>query len=161
MKIIVEKNFFCGLLCVAVVFLFSCNHCLTKETAYEFTNGNKIIYDRNLFGDATVYYETADEEKVVLFGYFWSDDNERIYDDGVKGSNDSTVVAVLISESTCTKRYPLGTGLRIYKMDLSSGVSISDSETITDKKVAAISSVTDDSVTYVLADGTSVTKEFN
>ena len=149
---------------LAVMLLFgiiSCNHCLTKETAYEFTNGNKIIYDRNLFGDASVYYEDTSEDKVLLCYYRWSDDNERIDEDyGIKGSEDSTVFAILLS-STNTKNYPTGTGLYMFKMDLSSGVSISDSETITDKKVAAISSVTNDSVTYVLADGTSVTKEFN
>ena len=49
----------------------------------------------------------------------------------------------------------------MFKMDLSSGVAISDSETITDVIVSSISSVTNDSVTYILSDGSSVTKEFN
>ena len=97
----------------------------------------------------------------TLLYYRHADDNERIYNDGIKGSSDGTVVAVLISESTNKKNYPKGTGLYMFKMDLSSGVAISDSETITDVIVSSISSVTNDSVTYILSDGSSVTKEFN
>ncbi len=141
--------------------IISCKLFSDKETAYVFSNGNKIVYDVGLFGDATVLYENTDEENCTLLYYRHADDNERIYNDGIKDSSDGTVVAVLISESTNTKNYPKETGLYMFKMDLSSGVAISDSETITDVIVSSISSVTNDSVTYILSDGSSVTKEFN
>ena len=149
----IKNNILAAIFISLGTILCSCNFFHNNETVYEFSNGNKIVFDKGLFGDITVLYETVNGTTATLFYYRYADDNERIYDSGLKGSDDGTLFAALISESTNQKDYPNGTCLYMYKMDFSDGVKIFKSKSVTDVKVTALTSVTNESVTYVTDSG--------
>lgn len=136
----------------------SCDNAVRNETAYDFPNGNKIVYEWNVFNDATVFYENASGVRAELFNYYYADSNERM--EIIKGTSDGTAVAFLVRAEPATKRFPSGTGLFVFKMDLSSGVTVLKSITVTEEKVIGITEATGDAVTYTTESGNS-TKNFD
>ena len=137
--------------------VFSCNHSVVSdEIAFTCANGNSIVYDWGFFGDASVFYKESSGEKEKLCDYLYADSNERME---IKVSDDSRIVSLFIHDSTDTEKYPHGTALYMFKMNLDGDLSIESKEIVTDVKVKSVSEVTSSTIVYITDEG-SATKTF-